>query len=290
MTAKATSKTVGLLYPGEMGAAVASLLHSRGVRIVTTLAGRGPRTSERCAEAGCIVLDSFAEVVRQSSVVISLVLPATARQIAGRYCEIAEIAPPGALYVDANSIRPELARSIAAQLAACGRGFVDASINGLARNLSTNGTLFLSGPRSGEVARLIGDAMRVRLLGDDPGRASGMKMLLSGVSKGVCALFLELAMTARRNGMLDDFLTATATIYPEISALADRMLPTYARHARRRATEMNELESTARAAGIEPTVIAAVRQLHEMLATAPFADDSDALSIASLIDRLVNVK
>ena len=34
-------RTVGVLYPGEMGAALASLLGGRGHRIVTTLAGRG---------------------------------------------------------------------------------------------------------------------------------------------------------------------------------------------------------------------------------------------------------
>jgi putative dehydrogenase len=290
VTAKDIGKTVGLLYPGEMGAALASLLHSRGARIVTTVDGRGPRTADRCREAGCIVLDSLADVARQSNVVVSLVPPAAAEEIADRYCEFARSAPPNALYVDANSIRPELARSIAAKLNARGRGFVDAAINGLAKNLSTTGTLFLSGPRSGEIAQLFGDAMRVRTLGDESGRASAMKMLLSGLSKGVCALFLELAMTAQRDGMLEDFLAASGTIYPEITALADRMLPTYARHAGRRATEMNELESTVRAAGVEPTVIAAVRQLHEMLATVPFAEDANAVSIASLIDRALNAK
>jgi hypothetical protein len=44
------------------------------------------------------------------------------------------------------------------------------------------------------------------------------------------------------------------------------MLPTYPRHAGRRATEMSELESTAAAAGLDPVVIAAVKEMHEVFA------------------------
>jgi 3-hydroxyisobutyrate dehydrogenase-like beta-hydroxyacid dehydrogenase len=110
----------------------------------------------------------------------------------------------------------------------------------------------------------------VRVLGNEPGRASAMKMVLSGVSKGVCALFLELALVARRQGMLAEMLDASAGIYPGIASLVDRMLPTYSRHAGRRAEEMNELAATARAAGVEPCVIDAVRRLHEALAGVAF--------------------
>src|SRR5438309_2316712 len=45
------AKTIGILYPGEMGASLAALLRGRGHRVVTTLAGRGERTAGRCREA-----------------------------------------------------------------------------------------------------------------------------------------------------------------------------------------------------------------------------------------------
>src|SRR5690606_37371161 len=54
-------------------------------------------------------------------------------------------------------------------------------------------------------------------------------------------------------------------IYPGIWDLVERMVPTYARHAGRRAVEMRELEQTARSAGIESGLISAVRLLHEDL-------------------------
>jgi 3-hydroxyisobutyrate dehydrogenase-like beta-hydroxyacid dehydrogenase len=260
--------TVGVLYPGELGAALAGLLRRRGVRVVTTLQGRGAVTARRCDEAGVEVLGSLEEVARVAEVVLSLVPPGAAGEVAERYCAVAGVAPEGAVYVDVNSVSPEVAREMAGRVEGCGRGFVDAAVNGLAKNVAAGGTLYLSGARAGEIAKVFEGLMRVVVLGEEVGRASGMKMLLSGVSKGVCALFVELAVAAERQGMLAELSEATARIYPGIWALVERMVPTYPAHAGRRATEMAELERTVRAAGQEPVVIEAVREMHEMLAGA----------------------
>ena len=279
--------TVGVLYPGEMGAALAGALRSRGLRVVTALAGRSRQTAERCRASGVVALDSLADVVRMSHVIVSVVPPGAAREVAAEYCRHAQHAPAGAIYVDANSVAPEVAGSLAEELSRERVDFVDAAINGLAANLSTSGTMFLSGARAGEVARLFDGALRVRVLGDRPGRASAMKMLLSGVSKGVCALFVELALLGSRRGMSREFLEEVSRIYPGVAAVVDRMLPTYAMHAGRRAAEMNELENTARAAELEPCVMAAVRRLHEDLAVAMDSSEHQNLpTVRSLIERL----
>jgi 3-hydroxyisobutyrate dehydrogenase-like beta-hydroxyacid dehydrogenase len=262
------SKTVGLLYPGEMGAALAGVLDKSGVRVVTTLRGRGDATVRRAAECGAVVLDSLADVVRESDVVISVVSPAAAEEVVEAYCRLSSIAPVAALFIDANSTGPELAERLAARVEGCGVGFVDAAINGLAKNLTTSATLFLSGARAAEVEALFASCVTTRVIGSEPGRASAMKMLLGGVSKGVCALFLELALVAQKHGMLSDLLAESGRIYPGIQALIDRMLPTYTRHAGRRAEEMNELLATAQASGIEPCLLEAVSRLHEMMAGA----------------------
>ena len=143
-------------------------------------------------------------------------------------------------------------------------------MNGLAKNLTTTATLYLSGPRAPEVAALVEGGMRVRVLGERPGRASAMKMLLSGLSKGLCALFVETALVAERQGMLAEMTDAYGQIYPGVMAVVERMLPTYAQHAGRRAAEMAELEQTALAAGLEPLTLAAVARLHELLAGVDF--------------------
>lgn len=288
----ASSSTVGILYPGEMGASVAALLRARGVAVVTTLHGRGAATAANCRAAGVNVLDSFAEVVRRSDVLISLVAPSAAEDVAAQYCAAAAQAPRGAIYVDANSIAPDRARAIAKRVEAAGRPFVDASINGLAKNLTTSGTLYLSGVRAAEVGRLF-EGVRVENLGPEAGRASAMKMLLGGLSKGLCALFAELSVLALQQGMLEEMLEATRRTYGGVTAVAERMLPTYPRHAARRATEMAELEATVRAAGLTPQVVSGILQLHEKLAnifpesgTAPVEPVDLAPLIRLIADRI----
>jgi 3-hydroxyisobutyrate dehydrogenase-like beta-hydroxyacid dehydrogenase len=261
--------TIGLLYPGEMGAAFASLRRDRGAPVVTTLHGRSEATAARAEASGAIVLDSLAHVVRVSDVLVSLVDPAAAEEVARAYCELAHLAPKHAVFIDANSIGPAKARAIGRKVEQAGRSFVDGAINGLARNLATSGTLYLSGTRAEDVTGVFEGISRIRVLGGEPGRASAMKMLLGGLSKGLCALFTELALLAERQGMLNEMLEAAGRTYPGVTAVAERMLPTYPRHAGRRATEMYELEATARSAGGQvPAVIEAVRRFHEEMAMA----------------------
>jgi 3-hydroxyisobutyrate dehydrogenase-like beta-hydroxyacid dehydrogenase len=236
------------------------------------------------------VLGSLAEVVRQANVVLSVVPPAAAEELAAAYCNFTNTAPADALFVDVNSIGPELVTTIAAGVREAGVGFVDAAVNGLAKNLTKGGTLLLSGERANDVAKLFGETIRVRVLGREIGQASTMKMLLAGLSKGLCGLFAELALLAQRRGMLGEMLEACEQIYPGMMLVVDRMLPTYAQHAARRATEMNELEETARNAGVEPCVIDAVRRLHEEMAGASFGApaNSSGFTVATLIQRLAD--
>ena len=278
--------TVGLLYPGEMGASLGKLLTNAGVRVVTTLTARSLRTAQLSHNAGIESLSSLEEVVRQSRVILSLVETSSAATVAESYASLARLAPRGTVYVEANSIGPETVKSIAATVSATGCDVMDGAINGPARTLSTGGTLYLSGSRADEVAELFGKVVRVRVLGPEIGQASTIKMLLGGLTKGTCALFLELAILAQRRGMLPEMMEAITMIYPGIAVLVDRMLPTYARHAGRRSIEMQELEQTLQNSGIDPCMVGAIRELHDQLAAMPF-DPSDGANVASLVQRTV---
>ena len=272
----ATQKTVAVLFPGEMGTALGALLVGRGVRVVTTLNGRGAKTIERSRAAGITAVPTLEAVVRASDFVISLVTPMAAQKVADSYLSLAHLAPANALYIDANSIGPESVQSMARGFATAGVGFVDGAINGLAKNLATTATFFLSGPRAREVFDLIGPSMRVSILGPAIGQASAMKMSLSGVSKGVCALFVEIALAAQSRGMLPEFLDACSRIYPGVMAIVERMLPTYAEHGSRRVEEMSEVVRTVRSASVEPCLMSAVLQLHERMAEVNFSGTGES--------------
>lgn len=277
MSGTEKSKTIGILYPGEMGAAIGRLLAENGCRVVTTAEGRSSRTTDLAAAAGLRVLQSLEDVVADSQTILSLVPPAAAVSTARRVAECAQIRPE-VLYIDANSIASSTTHTLAGLVEARGMRFVDAAIHGQARRLATQGILFLSGPNAAEAADLFEGVLRTRWLGAEVGRASTMKMLLSGISKGMVALFLELAVAARDASLLDEFLARCGDFYPGLLQPVSRMLPTYPRHVARRADEMGELEDTLAAFGLQSHIASAVRRLMMRLA------ESDLHQYAQAVD------
>lgn len=276
--------TLGILYPGEMGAALGRLFHAAGFRVVTTCRDRSRRTVESAHHAGLELLDGLETVVAVSDIILSLVPPAAALDLARQVAGCATALPP--LYVDVNSISPETALEIERVLGECGIRFVDAAIHGLASRLPEQGRMYLSGSDAAALAQQWQGVLPTRVVGDEPGRASAMKMLLSGVSKGLVALFLEIALTAREIGQLDAFLENCDEFYPAIMAAVGRMLPTYPRHAWRRAQELEELEGMLRQFGLRPGITAEARGLIAAVANADLAGPAQAgeLSVRDLIE------
>jgi 3-hydroxyisobutyrate dehydrogenase-like beta-hydroxyacid dehydrogenase len=249
---------VGILYPGDLGSHLGKLLREQGHRIVTTLAGRSPQTAQRAREAGFEIRGSLPDVLAAAGVVLSVVPPAAAVALAREVGALPAPARPS-VYVDLNAISPETVRAVATAVAPSGMSFVDGAIHGMASQLRARGTLYLSGPEAAAVARLFEGALRV--LGDQPGQASAFKMLISGMAKGVVALFVEMAVAARQAGLLDDLLSCYREAYPSVMALVDRLLPTYPRHAARRGDELAEVEQMLRSLGLRPRVVEGARQL-----------------------------
>src|SRR5438874_2711749 len=118
------AKTIAILYPGELGAALARSLRDGGHTLITTLDGRSAETARRCREAGIFVRDGLRDVVSEAEIVLSIVPPAAAEQVAAQYVRLAHLAPADAVYADINSIGPELAMTLARQIQDAGRSFV----------------------------------------------------------------------------------------------------------------------------------------------------------------------
>lgn len=250
--------TIGVVHPGEMGFALGRRLAQDGHRVVVTLDGRSERTRRLCREAAFEVLPSLRHVVDEAEVVLCVVPPGSALATAREY---AALAGQGAsrLYIDLCSVSSGTAQEISSALQPFGIRFVDGTIHGLASRLENGATLFLSGADAPAAAELLGRGLRVKIVGDIPGQASALKMFLSGMSKGLCALFLEMSLAAREHGCLRELLEAFEHHYPEISDVIRRLLPTYPLHARRRVEEMDELAATLRALGREPRMAAGAR-------------------------------
>jgi 3-hydroxyisobutyrate dehydrogenase-like beta-hydroxyacid dehydrogenase len=237
------------------------------------VAERGKRTRQKCEGEPFEILASLPALVEAADIVLSLVPPQAAAEVAASYTRAVQRAGRKSIYVDLNSIAPATAADIETTLAGAGGDFVDGAIHGLAALLPERGTVYLSGAKASTVAAALGKRLRVRVLGDAIGRASTFKMLIAGLNKGVLALVIEMCLLAEREQLLPELLGCYREAYPGVMEMVDRLLPTYPRHAGRRAAEMRELEETMRGADLEPCVATGARRVLEALAGLGLADD-----------------
>jgi 3-hydroxyisobutyrate dehydrogenase-like beta-hydroxyacid dehydrogenase len=186
--------TIGLLHPGEMGAAVGKCLASAGHRVLWVPEGRGAATKERAGAAGLTGV-TFAEIVTRSDVIVSVCPPHAALDVARR------VAGFGGLYLDANAVSPETAREVAAIAEAGGASYVDGGIVGPPPRAPGNTRLYLSGPRAAEVRALFGGTHVDARVVPPPGTASAVKMAYASWTKGSAALLLAARALARAEGV-----------------------------------------------------------------------------------------
>ena len=148
---------VGLLHPGEMGAAVGAALVSAGRHVVWASEGRSDETRRRAEAAGLEDVGSVAEVAR-SEVVLSICPPHAALDVAG------SLAGFGGLFVDANAIAPATARRLTLDRV------VDGGIVGPPPHEPGTTRLYLSGPEAATAADLFaGSALDARVVSAEVG-------------------------------------------------------------------------------------------------------------------------
>jgi len=207
---------VGLLHPGEMGAAVGGALVARGETVLWASAGRSSATVERARHAGLEDVSEVAEVCRRSAILLSVCPPHAA-------VESAQAAEGFAgIYVDANAIAPQTARAIAG---IHGR-FVDGGIVGQPPHEPGSTRLYLSGGEAEAVAALFAEtSVDARVVSREPGAASALKAAYAGWTKGSAALLLAVGALARAEGVEAALLEEWRLSLPELeerSAAATR--------------------------------------------------------------------
>src|SRR5207302_7593606 len=117
-------QTVGLLHPGEMGAAVGAVLVKQGHRVVWASAGRSAETRERAQAAALEDAGSVVRLVQLSDVITSVCPPHAAREVAR------SVAGFEGVFVDANAVAPATARELSEAVTSGGGEFVDGGIVG----------------------------------------------------------------------------------------------------------------------------------------------------------------
>lgn len=198
---------VGILHPGEMGAAVGGALRERGVEVLWASAGRSSATARRAQAAGLEDAGEVGELRHRCEILLTICPPHAALEVAD-----AAYAFQG-IYVDANAISPELARVIAGLQ----RRVVDGGIVGSPPTRPGTTRLYLSGEEATEVAGLFsGTNVDARVISEQVGAASALKAAYAGWTKGSGALLLTVRELARAEGVEDALLTEWRLSIPEL--------------------------------------------------------------------------
>jgi hypothetical protein len=195
---------VGLLFPGEMGAAVGAAV---GGEVLWSSDGRSEATKRRAAAFTDV--GTLAELVASSEVVLSICPPAIAEEVAE---QVFGYGFDGVL-VEANAISPERMRRIAK----LGPRVVDGSI------IAAKGiNLYLAGPGADEVVALF-EASEVKAvdLNAELGAASALKMAFGGWNKIGIALTAQAHAIAEAYGV-DKWLEAEGVPEDRLPRIADR--------------------------------------------------------------------
>jgi 3-hydroxyisobutyrate dehydrogenase-like beta-hydroxyacid dehydrogenase len=260
---KGLFERVGVLYTGEMGAALSRRLVHEGFSVLSCVSGRSMKTRINAENNGVTLRDSIDEVVAESELVFSLVPPQHALDIAESISGAMRRTGNNPIYVDGNSVGPSTMREIESAIKGSGSDVLDGVFIGSASMLDSKTVLYLSGERAEEVARVLEKALRVFPLGKEAGEACALKMCFAGFNKGLVALFLEVVSAAERIGRRDLLLRSLEDFYPGTVETVRRLLPSYPTHCGRRLQEMEELVSFLRELGQAPAMSVGICSVFE---------------------------
>jgi 3-hydroxyisobutyrate dehydrogenase-like beta-hydroxyacid dehydrogenase len=222
-------------------------------------AARGYDVLDACkaamVELGVTPCDNGAEAVEGAAIVLSLVTADSGLAVARKD---AAALSPGAVWCDMNSVAPDTKRAAAQAVEAAGGRYVDVAVMAPVEPAALDVPLLLSGAAAGEAERLL-KALgfgNMRIVGDEIGRASAIKMIRSVMIKGIEALSAECAAAADAAGVLDEVL-ASLDASERGGPWRDKLAYNLERmetHGLRRAAEMEEAAKTLLDLGIEPVM------------------------------------
>ena len=239
------NKVIGLLHPGDMGAAVGRCLTGRGHEVLWASEGRGPDTAARAKAAGLADAGTIAALAARAGVIISVCPPHAALDVAWAVHGF------GGLYVDANAVSPGTAREVARLICESGGRYVDGGIIGPPPEKPDVTRLYLSGDDAEQVAALFaGTPLDARVISGSATAASAVKMAYAGWTKGTAALLLSVRALAREQGVEDALLAEWALSQPGLAARSEGAARSAAAKGWRWVGEMEEIGATMSAAGL----------------------------------------
>ena len=219
---------VGIVHPGEMGAAVGAQIRAAGHEVLWASQGRSAETATRARDAGFEDAGTTDELARTCDVVVSVCPPHAAVDVARDFSSF------DGIYLDANAVSPATAREIASIVPR----FVDGGIIGVPGSMR----IYLSGDEATSVVGLL-DGIVVA-------NASALKMAYAAWTKGTAALILAVRELAEAEGLADELLAEWRVSLPELEERLDAAERSASKKGWRWVGEMVQIADTFAADGL----------------------------------------
>lgn len=270
---------IGILHPGEMGVSIAASAKNGGCTVYWVSEGRSAQTHERAQKAGLLDADNLKQLCELCSIIISVCPPHGSEDLAR------DVVASGfhGVYVDANAISPQRTKRIGEVMAQAGNTFVDGGIIGGPAWSPNSTRLYLSGKDAQRIAScFVSGPLETRIIGEEIGHASALKMCFAAYSKGTTALLGAILATAEAWGVRDALERQWSRDGSGFVEQTSRRITNSSLKAWRFVGEMEEIAATFDAAGLPDGFHLAAAEVYQR--QAGFKD----APIAPAIDRVLN--
>ena len=254
---------IGILHPGEMGISIAASAKNSGCDVYWVSEGRSAATRERAEKFGLHEARTLEELCKECPIVVSVCPPHAAETLAH---EVLRAGFHG-LFVEGNAIAPQWTIQIGNTMRRGDIRFVDGGIIGLPAWKPHSTCLYLSGPGADEVAACFSAGpLDTKILGEEIGKASALKMCYAANTKGTVALLAAILATAEslgvREALFDRWRGEDAALPEQVVKRIQFNSP----KAWRFVGEMGEISRTFSAAGAPGDFHAGAADIYERLA------------------------
>lgn len=269
-----TINTIAILGLGEAGSTLADgLCSSNGWRAAQPNRriiaidpaidsdARGKAMADQATRLGIAAEREYGPALNEVDLVISVVTGVEATNAAK---SALPHLPPSAVYADFNSITGPQTREVAAALEPAGITFADVAVMGSFMANGIDNPLLLSGPGADRFYGFTQHAgIPARILNDNTGDASAVKILRTILMKGVEGLLVECLVTARRQGLVDEVLDNISDVDKiGFAEFAKVLTISHLPHAKRRMEEVEKAIENLNETGVPVLMSEATRQSH----------------------------
>ncbi len=273
---------IGILHPGEMGISIAASAMNKGHQVYWMSGGRSDKTRVRAEKQGLIEIKSMVEFCQTCDFIFSICPPHAAEEIAKSVIN----AEFKGYYLDANAISPQRAIKIGQMLEEKGIQFVDGGIIGGPAWKPKETWLYLSGQQANKMALCFSNgALETKIIGEQIGKASALKMCYAAYSKGTTALLAAILATSESLDVREELYQQWELDDQGFFEQVNRRVTRVTAKAWRFEGEMKEIAETFQEAGLPDEFHQAAAEVYRRMSI--FKDSAEIPSLQNVLKVLL---